>query len=124
MANVIPASTAPLDRSSATSYATLFHALSDPTRLTILHHLATGEHRVRDLVDHLGLAQSTVSTHLACLRECGLVVSRTEGRASWFSLHSAERLSDLLAAAQTLLPHSAPRVDLRSHLLRPHDPAV
>ena len=58
----------------------LFHSLSDPTRLTIVARLAAGEARVRDLVEQTGLAQSTVSAHVSCLRECGLVVGRTEGR--------------------------------------------
>ncbi|MEJ7689393.1 MAG: metalloregulator ArsR/SmtB family transcription factor [Nocardioidaceae bacterium] len=53
-----------------------------------MRHLALGEHKVRDLTEHLGLAQSTVSAHLACLRDCGLVQSRPEGRASMFSLDS------------------------------------
>lgn len=50
--------------------AALFRSLGDPTRLAILGHLQLGEHRVRDLTAHLGLAQSTVSAHLACLRDC------------------------------------------------------
>jgi len=50
----------------------LFRGLADPARLAIVRHLALGEHRVVDLVAHLGLAQSTVSGHLACLRDCGL----------------------------------------------------
>ena len=83
--------------------AALFHSLSDPSRLAILQHLIFGEHRVRDLTEHLGLAQSTVSAHLACLRECGLVVSRPQGRASVFSLVSAPELLAVLAAAERLL---------------------
>lgn len=83
--------------------ASLFHGLSDPTRLTILQHLSTGEHRVRDLTEHLGLAQSTVSAHLACLRDCGLVASRPEGRASMFSLATVPELLDVLSAAEKLL---------------------
>ena len=83
--------------------AALFHSLSDPSRLAILQHLIFGEHRVRDLTQHLGLAQSTVSAHLACLRECGLVVSRPQGRASVFSLVSAPELLAVLAAAERLL---------------------
>ena len=80
----------------------LFRSLADPTRLAILRHLALGEHRVVDLTAHLGLAQSTVSGHLSCLRECGLVVARAEGRASLYSLARPELL-DLLASAETLL---------------------
>lgn len=83
--------------------AALFHGLSDPSRLAILQHLTLGEHRVRDLTEHLGLAQSTVSGHLACLRECGLVESRPEGRASVFSLTSAPEVLGVLAAAELLL---------------------
>lgn len=83
--------------------AALFHGLSDPSRLAILQHLSLGEHRVRDLTEHLGLAQSTVSAHLACLRDCGLVVSRPQGRASMFSLTSAPELLGVLDAAERLL---------------------
>lgn len=83
--------------------AALFHSLSDPSRLAILQHLIFGEHRVRDLTEHLGLAQSTVSAHLACLRDCGLVASRPQGRASVFSLVSAPELLAVLAAAERLL---------------------
>ncbi|WP_092612632.1 ArsR/SmtB family transcription factor [Raineyella antarctica] len=85
------------------SAAALFHGLSDPTRLAILQHLTSGEHRVRDLVEHLGLAQSTVSAHLACLRECGLVESRPQGRASLFSLANTPALLALLVTAERLL---------------------
>ncbi|NTW42311.1 MAG: winged helix-turn-helix transcriptional regulator [Cellulomonadaceae bacterium] len=83
--------------------ARLFHGLSDPSRLTILRHLALGPHRVVDLVAHLGLAQSTVSQHLACLRACGLVTSRQEGRASVFSLAHVEAVLRVLAGAEELL---------------------
>jgi len=92
--------------------ASLFHSLSDPTRLTILRHLALGEHRVVELTGHLGLAQSTVSKHLACLRDCGLVDSRPVGRASVFSLTTREELLALLAAAERLLVRTGDAVDL------------
>ena len=83
--------------------ACLFRGLADPSRLTILRHLALGEHRVVDLTEHLGLAQSTVSKHLACLRDCGLVASRPQGRASVFRLAHPAALGELLAAAEPLL---------------------
>lgn len=92
--------------------AALFHGLSDPSRLAILQHLTLGEHRVRDLTEHLGLAQSTVSGHLACLRDCGLVVSRPEGRASVFSLASASEVLGVLEAAERLLEVTGHKVAL------------
>ena len=91
--------------------AALLRGLGDQTRLVILRHLALGEHRVVDLTAHLGLAQSTVSAHLACLKGCGLVQSRAEGRASMFSLARPE-LMDVLAAAEQLLAATGDAVAL------------
>lgn len=82
--------------------AALFHSLSDETRLRIVQYLAAGEARVVDLTEQLGLAQSTVSKHLACLRDCGLVASRAEGRQAFYSLSRPE-LMDLLSAAEGVL---------------------
>lgn len=90
----------------------LFRSLADPARLTILRHLALGEHRVVDLTAHLGLAQSTTSAHLACLRDCGLVSSRTVGRASVFSLAVPQELMGLLSAAERLLAVTGDAVTL------------
>lgn len=83
--------------------AFLFHGFADRSRLTIVQHLMLGEHRVVDLTQHLGLAQSTVSKHLACLLDCGLVTVRPVGRASVYALAHPESTRDLLAAAERLL---------------------
>ncbi|GAA2025598.1 metalloregulator ArsR/SmtB family transcription factor [Terrabacter terrae] len=83
--------------------ACLFHGFSDRSRLTIVQHLALGEHRVVDLTGHLGLAQSTVSRHLSCLLDCGIVTVRAQGRASVYALAHPEAILELLAAAERLL---------------------
>ena len=88
--------------SSLDAAVALFHSLSDGTRLSIVRRLAEGEARVADLIGELGLAQSTVSAHVACLRDCGLVDGRPEGRQVFYSLARPE-LMDLLASAETLL---------------------
>ncbi|MDO3635316.1 ArsR/SmtB family transcription factor [Mycolicibacterium arseniciresistens] len=88
--------------SSLDAAVALFHSLSDSTRLAIVRRLADGEARVVDLIGELGLAQSTVSAHVACLRDCGLVIGRPEGRQMFYSLTRPE-LMDLLASAETLL---------------------
>jgi ArsR family transcriptional regulator, cadmium/lead-responsive transcriptional repressor len=81
----------------------LFRSLADPARLAIVRMLAQrGEARVVDLTAALGLAQPTVSKHIACLRDCELITSRAEGRQSFYSLTRPE-LVDLLASAEALL---------------------
>ncbi|WP_051109652.1 ArsR/SmtB family transcription factor [Promicromonospora sukumoe] len=99
----VPDDVKPAESEAMAVASYLFHGFSDPSRLAILQHLALGEHRVVDLTGHLGLAQSTVSKHLACLRDCGLVESRPEGRASVFSLTHPEATLQVLAAAEQLL---------------------
>ncbi|MHA6631463.1 ArsR/SmtB family transcription factor [Pseudonocardia sichuanensis] len=89
----------------------LFRSLADPTRLAIVQRLAQGEARVVDLTRTLGLAQSTVSKHLACLRDCRLIDYRSEGRQSFYSLTRPE-LIDLLRSAEMLLAQTGEAVAL------------
>lgn len=91
--------------------AALFHGLSDRNRLAIVAQLAQGERRVADLTKVLGLAQGTVSGHLACLRDCGLIVGRPEGRQMFYSLAHPE-LMDLLGAAEQVLALTGEAVEL------------
>jgi ArsR family transcriptional regulator, cadmium/lead-responsive transcriptional repressor len=94
--------------------AALFRSLGDPARVAIVLRLAGGPARVTDLAGELGLAQSTVSGHLACLRDCALVTVRAEGRASVYSLAqpALPALTALLAAAEELLAATGSAVAL------------
>lgn len=93
-----------VDQASAEiAAACLFRGMADPSRVAILQHLLLGEHNVGELTSHLALAQSTVSKHLACLRDCGLVESRPVGRSSVFSLTHPEAVLKVFAAAEELL---------------------
>lgn len=94
------------------SAALLFKSFGDERRLVILHHLLLGEHRVADLVAHLGLAQSTVSAHVACLRDCGLLTARVRGRATYYSLSEPDCTRRLLEAAEALLAATGNAVTL------------
>lgn len=91
------------EAAALTAAAWLFHGFSDRSRLSIVQHLALGEHRVVDLTGHLGLAQSTVSKHLACLLDCGIVSVRAQGRASVYALAHPQATLALLGAAEKLL---------------------
>lgn len=92
--------------------AALFRSFGDPTRLVILGHLQFGEHRVIDLVKHLGLSQSTVSKHLACLKDTGMVISRAEGRASIYFLTHPAAIVGILSAAERILALTGNAVQL------------
>ncbi|CAA9336785.1 MAG: hypothetical protein AVDCRST_MAG48-3424 [uncultured Friedmanniella sp.] len=112
-AEQVPLSGKPTNEVAAlTAAACLFNGFSDRSRLAIVQHLLEGEHRVVDLTKHLGLAQSTVSRHLACLLDCGIVQVRAEGRASMYSLAHPEATLQLLAAAEQLLALTGDAVTL------------
>ena len=93
---------AEVERVELAPAAALFRSLGDPARLMIVRRLASGPARVTDLVSALGLAQSTVSKHLACLRDCGLVTSEPARRASVFRL-TQPALARILTAAEMVL---------------------
>ena len=109
------------DQAEVGAAARLFHGLSDPTRLTILLELVDGERRVTDLVQVVNSSQSNVSNHLACLRECGLVVSRPGARRQVFYSIAHVELHDLLRASERLLVEVGHAVQLCSHPLMEGD---
>lgn len=86
----------------ATLAAALFHGFSEPTRLSILLTLLEGERRVVDLVDELGGSQSNISGHIACLKDCGLVVDRPDGRQTFYGIAGKEVVGVLRAAEKLL----------------------
>lgn len=79
----------------------LFHALSDETRLEILERLKDGEQCVCDLTDALKTGQSRLSFHLKVLKDVGLITDRPEGRWTYYSLN-AEVLEELIEMIQSL----------------------
>jgi ArsR family transcriptional regulator len=82
--------------------ATLFRALADPTRLAIVLALQAGERRIVDLAAELGGSQTNISSHMAILKESGLIADRPQGRAVHYRLARPE-LACLLQAAEQLL---------------------
>ncbi len=89
--------------------AKLFRGLADPSRLAILEELRAGEKTVTEVVEHTGLSQPNASGHLACLKDCGLVVSRQEGRRQYYSL-ADPRIEGMLRGAEGILSSVADRV--------------
>jgi DNA-binding transcriptional ArsR family regulator len=90
--------------------AKYFRALGDETRVRILRLLEQrDELDVGTLTDELRLAQPKVSNHLACLRWCGFVTARREGRRVLYSI-ADDRVGQLLALSQALLADNAEHV--------------
>ncbi len=83
--------------------AELCHALSDPTRLHILHLLRQGRRCVCDLTDTMDAAQSRLSFHLRTLRDAGLVRDRREGRWVYYEIRP-EALEEVTEALEALKP--------------------
>ena len=82
--------------------ARFFKGLGDPIRLRILEVLRDGERSVGQIVQRLGLPQNKVSMHLGCLRWCGYVETRREGRYIYYSLGDS-RVTQIVGLAQELL---------------------
>jgi ArsR family transcriptional regulator, cadmium/lead-responsive transcriptional repressor len=90
--------------------AKYFRGLGDPIRLRILELLRReGELSVGELVGLLGVPQPQVSNHLACLRWCGFVDARREGRTVFNRIADA-RVEAMLELAQSLLADNAEHV--------------
>ncbi|MFC6091560.1 helix-turn-helix domain-containing GNAT family N-acetyltransferase [Saccharothrix lopnurensis] len=92
-----------LAHEDAATYAEWFACLADPTRVRLLHTVAThqGEITVGALTEAVGISQSTCSHHLRKLADVGFVRLRKEGTATLVSVNPA---------CCTGLPHAADAV--------------
>ena len=90
--------------------AKYFRGLGDPSRLRILELLRVeGELSVGELTERLGLSQPKVSNHLACLRWCGFIEARRDGR-TVYNWIADERVEAMLDLADSLLGDNAAHV--------------
>lgn len=64
-------------------------ALADPTRSAILLALLDDARYPADLAHELGITKQSVSNHLACLRDCGIVVAEPVGRRVLYEISDA-----------------------------------
>ena len=86
--------------------ATIFSALSDPSRLRILNLLlASGDLCVCDIERTLAFTQTKVSRHMRYLRRAGLVTARKSGRWVIYSLRRTDALARgiVLSSLRTIL---------------------
>lgn len=62
------------------------HALADPIRCRVLLALREAPAYPAELAEALGISRTRLSNHLACLRDCGLVVTSPDGRRMRYEL--------------------------------------
>lgn len=86
-----------LDRDFTRAKIALLNAMADETRLKILNFLQRRrEANVSEIQEHLKREQSAISHHLTCLRSCGLVSTRRDGKYIYYSLNGKNRVSKIL----------------------------
>ena len=88
----------------------LGRAMADPTRSRILMTLLDGPGYPAEISQSLDLTRSNVSNHLSCLRDCGIVVAKPEGRKTRYEIadpHLAAAL-DALVNATLAIDENAP----------------
>lgn len=78
------------------------HGFSNKTRLLILETIRDKEKTVSEIVDALNGNQSNISQHIACLKGCGLIVGRQEGKFIYYSLRN-KQIGNLLTMFDTVL---------------------
>lgn len=89
--------------------AGFFQGLADPIRVEILVFLLDAPRTAGEIVRHVGRAQPTVSSHLTCLRFCGYVEARREGRNVWYEILDP-RVRTLLQTGERYLRDNAKRI--------------
>lgn len=99
---------------SLTLKAKLFRGLADPSRLAIVEALRSGAKTVSEIVASTNLSQPNASAHLACLKDCGLVASRQEGRHVFYRLHDP-RMEALFQAAEGIIAAVSERISCCSN---------
>lgn len=81
--------------------------LSDPARVRLLLLLGNEELSVAELQEIVAKGQSRVSTHLAQLKQAGLVRDRRTGKNIFYSFQPPEGLLELLRKAAEEIPEAA-----------------
>ncbi|MCY9667397.1 metalloregulator ArsR/SmtB family transcription factor [Paenibacillus alginolyticus] len=81
--------------------AKFMRGFSDKTRLQILESIKNQEKTVSQIVDDLKGNQSNISQHLACLKGCGIIVGRQEGKYIFYSLRN-EQIAQLLTVVDAV----------------------
>jgi DNA-binding transcriptional ArsR family regulator len=81
--------------------ANMLKAIAHPIRISIVGCLEDGERRtVTEIHTQLGIEQSTASHHLGILKDKGVLVSKRDGKNTWYFLKH-ENLRTILSCVSS-----------------------
>lgn len=83
-------------------YAKFFSGFANPTRYKIIELLMESEKTVSEIVEALGASQSQISNHLACLKWCGFVSSRQDGRFVYYMITDL-RVREIISLTRSIV---------------------
>lgn len=89
--------------------AKFFHGLSNPARFKIVLSLLETEKNVGQLMEELGMKQSQISNQLACLKWCGYVGARQEGKFVYYQI-TEPRLREIIGLARAIVADHAEHI--------------
>ena len=107
-----PATRLPLDNTERRweLHAKFFDGLANPTRLKIVELLLDrGEMNVGEIIDAVQMSQGQVSNQLACLKWCGFVTARTEGKFAYYRVIDP-RIRELIQLARSVVAENAEQI--------------
>ena len=78
------------------------HGFSHKSRVLILESIKDDEKTVSQLVEDLKISQSSISQHLSCLKGCGLILGRQDGKYVYYRVRN-QLVRDLLSDFDVVL---------------------
>lgn len=91
-------------------HAKFFDGLANPTRLKIVELLLDrGEMNVGEIIETVQMSQGQISNQLSCLKWCGYVTSRSEGKFVYYRVTDG-RIRDLISLARAVVADNAENI--------------
>lgn len=92
------------------------HGFSHKTRVEILYYLIEKERNVSQILTAVGASQSSVSQHIACLKGCGLIIGRQEGKHVYYKLRNDE-IKNLLLNIDNIIKDLPSNTHCQNHIV-------
>lgn len=99
-----------VDNQQSEIHAKFFDGLANPTRLKIVELLLDqDELNVGEIINAVQMSQGQISNQLACLKWCGYVTSRREGKFVYYRLTDS-RIRDLIDLARLIMADNVEQI--------------